>query len=318
MARAMNQYLTTLVAEFGSGWNRFWFTPSDPLPLGRLRVAAGVMALYTHLTYSFDLIRLFGPRGMLSAETVHEFTSAGRISYLAPITDPTLLWTVHVVGAVVLLMFTLGLFTRVTSVAALVVTLSYIHRAPMLTGQFEPILAFVMFYLCLGPSGARLSLDRLRTLRREKLEPPDPRDEPADVRSWGATVAIRLIQLHVALVYWMMAMSMIAHPGGVWWTGDAMWWLIIQPDASLIDLTWVGGPLYLLDAWSHAIVLFELIFAVLIWKRLASPLLLALSVPFWLLLALATGLAPFCLMMLLASSAFVGAGVQIQARSASE
>ena len=310
MRQAIADYFATLTDAFGTGWNRFWFTPSNPVALARLRLATGMVALYVHVTYSFDLVRWFGPRGMLPADTVQQFTGTSHFSYLHAITDPTLLWTVHLVGLVVLVLFTAGLFTRVTSVLALVVTLSTIHRAPMLTGEFEPILTMVMCYVCLGPSGARLSLDRRRALRRGNADPLDPSTEVRDEQSWGATVAVRLVQVHLALIYWMMALGMLSRPGGVWWTGDAMWWLVAVPDASLVDLTWLHDHLYLLNAWSHAIVLFELVFPILIWNRLARPLLLALSVPLWLSLALATGQVPFCLMMLIAGMAFVGEGAR--------
>jgi hypothetical protein len=60
----------------------------------------------------------------------------------------------------------------------------------------------------------------------------------------------------------------------------------------------------MVNAWTHAIVLFELLSAVFIWNRLARPLLLALAIPMWLSLALISGLAPFALIMLTANLAF--------------
>src|SRR5262249_11295269 len=35
--------------------NRFWFTPSDPTTLGAIRIFCGVLILYTHLAYTYDL-----------------------------------------------------------------------------------------------------------------------------------------------------------------------------------------------------------------------------------------------------------------------
>src|SRR5205085_2642600 len=39
-------YWTTLAARFGEGWNRFWFTPSDPLSLGVLRIGIGLILFF--------------------------------------------------------------------------------------------------------------------------------------------------------------------------------------------------------------------------------------------------------------------------------
>ena len=98
---------------------------------------------------------------------------------------------VHVVGLAVLVLFTLGFWSRLTSILALVVILSDVHRGPMLTSQFEPVLTMVMCYLCLGPSGASWSLDRRWPVggRRRRWPGRPPR---ARTPSWAATVSIRL------------------------------------------------------------------------------------------------------------------------------
>ena len=65
MARAISQYLYDLTKGIGEGWNRFWYVPRDPMTLGVLRFCTGMMALYLHVSFSFDLVRLFGDGGLL-------------------------------------------------------------------------------------------------------------------------------------------------------------------------------------------------------------------------------------------------------------
>lgn len=300
MGQAISDYFRALCERFGDGWNRFWFAPSDPFALAALRVGAGLMAFYFLLSYSLDLARLFGPDGMLPVELIATLDGDAwwRFSYLNYLQSPAALYAAHALALAVVALFTVGLFTRATSILSLLIVLSYIHRAPIATGLFEPILAFVLFYLCLGPSGAALSLDRRRRLKRSP-------DDGATPRSYGATVATRLVQVHLSVAYCMMALAKLAEPGDTWWQGDAVWWLIARPETRLIDLTGLlHDHLYVLNAWSHAIVLFELGFALLIWNRTARPLLLALAVPMWLSLALISGLTAFCAMMLVANLAF--------------
>src|SRR6266478_4301857 len=67
---AVVAYLNALCQSFGRGWNRFWFTPSDPIALGPLRIGAGLMALYLVATYSPDLETFFGRDGLLPVETL--------------------------------------------------------------------------------------------------------------------------------------------------------------------------------------------------------------------------------------------------------
>jgi len=308
----MSNYLATLTEQFGTGWNRFWFRRTDPTTLGVLRVLSGLMALYMVGTYSFDLVRWFAPGGMLPNEVVVQLSGRYRWSILYLATNVTQLWTVHAISLAVLVLFTAGVFTRVTSPLAWIVVMSYIHRAPVLAGLMEPILAMVLFYVCLGglfydKGCAPLSFDGW--WKRGRQPAATRPGEPGAVRSVTANVVVRLVQVHLCVVYLMMGIAKLAEPATVdatgWWGGEAVWWLIARPESRLIDLTGLYDNLYVLNAWTHAIVLFELAFGILIWNRLARPLLLVLAVPMWVSLALITDLTPFCLMMLLANLAFV-------------
>jgi hypothetical protein len=49
-----------LLRSVASAWNRFWFTPADPTTLGFMRVCAGLLALWVHLVYSYDLFSYLG------------------------------------------------------------------------------------------------------------------------------------------------------------------------------------------------------------------------------------------------------------------
>src|SRR5262245_49868985 len=51
-------------------WNDFWFRPADPTTLGVIRICAGLLVLYVHLVYTFDLQALFGKNAWLDLQTV--------------------------------------------------------------------------------------------------------------------------------------------------------------------------------------------------------------------------------------------------------
>jgi hypothetical protein len=97
--------------------------------------------------------------------------------------------------------------------------------------------------------------------------------------------------------------------GDAWWQGDAIWMLLAQTESRPFDLTGLrdAGQFgeYLLNLWTLAIVYLELLFPVLIWNRLARPLLVALSAISWCLVGLATGHFLFALTIIVASSAFL-------------
>lgn len=316
MLRGILGYFRELFQAIGEGWNEFWFQRSDPATLGLIRVGAGLVALYFAGSYSLDLERFFGADGLLPAATVGEWLAPGenrwwRFSYFSLANGRADLWAMHVVSLLVLLLFTLGLFTRVTSVLALLVVLAYVQRAPMLTSQLEPVLCLVLFCLALGPSGAARSLDAWRARRRRAELPAAERALIPEVPlSYGAHLAQRMLQVHLALIYPMMGLSKLLYStntsDNVWLDGQAVWWLAAKPESRLFDLTSTLAALPKLgDFWSHVILAVELSFAVLIWIRLARPLVLLTSTVVWLSLAVLTGNIPWAVLMIVANLAFV-------------
>jgi hypothetical protein len=267
-----------------------------------LRVLVGLVATYSIFTYSFDLDRFFGPAGMLPTDVVRsllESRSAAdatfRFSFLDNIPSSGELWAFHLLSLAVLVLFTVGFYSRVTSVLALVVVLSYAHRAVFLTGEFEAVLAFVLFYMCCGSSGACLSVDSWRAGRKQA--------GPAAPASYSATISLRLIQVHLTVVYVMMLLGQLSAP--VWWNGQAAWWLALNTQDALIDLTGFSGHVYFFNFLTHLIVAYELAFPLLVWKPLVRPLMLGLGVIVWSTVAVLSGLISFCLLLMIANLAFV-------------
>jgi hypothetical protein len=298
MIASIANYFARLFERFGEGWTRFWFIPSDAIVLSLIRLLTGLVAVYLHATLSFDLVRLFGSGGLLPVGEMAPL-DAGAFSYLNYLSEPAELWAAHLIGLAILVLFAAGFWTRVTTVLALVVFLSDIHRAPMITSGTEPLVAIVMFYLCFAPCGQRFSLDSLLAHRATR----GSRGAVPIVYSTTATIVTRLIQLH--LVLWIAMMGFSKLTGEAWWTGLAMWWLIARPESRLVDLTGLYAMPKVIDFWSHVVVLFELGFPLLIWIPLARPLLLGIAAVVWWSLALVTGDLTLALMLCIASLAFV-------------
>lgn len=297
MIKAVTNYFARLSSALGQGWTRFWFTPSDADTVSAIRLLAGLIVVYLHATLSLDLIAFFGPKGLLPVADIAPLEGA-TFSYLNYLSTPAELWTVHLLGLAVLVLFAAGAFTRVTSILALLVFLSDVHRAAMITGPTESILAMVLLYLCLAPCGRRFSIDAV--LRARKSRPPGaPQPQPSTM----ATIATRLMQVHLALLIAMMGFSQLA--GEVWWNGLGIWFLITREQSRLVDFTWLHTSPLVIDFWTHLVVLFELSFPLLVWIRLARPLMLALGLLVWTSLALVTGDITFALALCVASLAFV-------------
>ncbi len=297
--------------RFGAAWNRFWFTPHDAFSLAVLRIVVGLILLYWLATWTPDLTAFFGPRGMVSTEVLDELgfgsVPPSRLSYLSLANSATELYVLHAVGLLVAAAFTLGVFTRFTSIAALVVAMAYIHRAEFLTSQSDAVMVILLFYLCLGPCGRCLSFDRWRAERKQAA------GVEQDV-TWTATPSLRLIQIHLTLYYIIMVVAQltatyIAGPQTIsfpWIDGTAVWWLAARPDSRWIDLTGLlGSSLVLINALTHLLMLFEVALIGGLWCRSTRRLVLWGTIPFWLLLAVLSGLGMFAALMCAAGIAFV-------------
>jgi hypothetical protein len=305
-------YFTDLAGALGSAWNRFWFTPADPLPCACLRIAVGLVAIGHFLTLGIDLDRWYTADGFLPLATVRSLTEVrladGTLlpnyhwSYLNYLSTPGQLWIAHIAAIAAAALFTVGLLTRVSGALTAAAVLSYVHRAPMIAGHVEPVLGFLLIYLTIAPSGSYFAIDRWLALRRNggaaELQP-----------SLWANLGLRLIQVHTAMFFLMMGLTKMY--GDAWWNGIAIWNLLAQTQSRPLDLTFLqrSGQVgeYFVNFWTHAVVYYELAFPILIWNRHARPLLLGLGVVLWISLILASGLVLFGLTMIVATAAFVPA-----------
>lgn len=294
----LTNYLRDLTRGAIGGWNRFWFTPTDPATLCAIRVCAGAMLLYTHLVWTIGLDDFFGTTGWLSAEAVRSYQADSTFtwSYHWLLTSPAALWGAHAVALVVFALLMLGLYSRVVSVLAYLIAVSYVNRVPGSLFGLDQINAMLAMYLIVGPSGARYSLDRwfARRHRSATLEAPP---------SIGANISTRLIQLHMCVIYFFAGISKLQGPS--WWDGSALWGAVGNYEYQSIDMTWMASWPLLISSMTHITVLWELSYPALVWPRLTRPLVIFVAVPLHMGIALFLGMPTFGLIMLVGNMAFV-------------
>lgn len=281
-------------------WDRFWFTPAEPQTLALIRICGGLMLLYTHAVWTLDLDAFLGPSSWLSADTVALMNQApdGRSftpSYLYWIESPPLLWTLHLAALVVFAMLTVGLFTRVTSILAFVITLSYCHRLTGTLFGLDQINAFVATYLMLGASGAAYSVDRWLARRRGGEESVQP--------AIGTNIAIRLLQVHMCVIYLFGGIGKMR--GELWWDGSALWFAFANLEYQSLDMTWLVHYPWLLALLTHITVFWETFYCFLVWPRLTRPICLAFALLVHAGIAVCLGMKTFGLAMLIGNLAFI-------------
>ncbi|WP_254508307.1 HTTM domain-containing protein [Anatilimnocola floriformis] len=282
----------------GEGWNQFWFGTASSKPLSLIRIMTGLVLIVWFLSQHADLLRWFGPNSLLPQATVTNLTtSPDFVSYhytlLAFARTPSEVRIFEYIGIAAAACLAVGLFARVSAAVTLAILLSFVHRVPMISGLAEPVLAPLLFYLVIGPCSEYFSVDAWLARKKSTAEP-----QPSQL----ANLTLRMLQVHLAALIFMMGMSKLAQEN--WWIGDAIWYLLAQTRSRPVNLTSLRGTPMLVNAWTHAIVYFEILFPVLIWNRFARPILLIIAIPIWLSIALATGHVMFALTMITASIAF--------------
>ena len=292
-------YFRELYAGIRDGWNRFFFTPTDPATLGLIRIFAGSMLFYTHLVWSIDLTGFMGDEGRFSEDLVNRMHQGSSFawSYL-PLFDgnPGMLWLIHIVALVILLMFTLGLYARVTSILAFIIAISYAHRAPGALFGLDQVNVMLAMYLMLGGAGEAYSLDRYL----EKHRFPNRK---LPTTSTAANVSIRLIQLHMCIIYLFAGTGKLF--GNMWWEGTAMWGAVANSEYQSLDMTWLAHSPLLVSLLTQISMAWELTYSVLVWPRLTRPLVIFMAIPLHLGIAVCMGMITFGLAMLIANMAFI-------------
>ncbi|MEO2045612.1 MAG: HTTM domain-containing protein [Pirellulales bacterium] len=305
--------------ELYQAWNAFWFTPTDPATFSLVRVLAGAMLFYTHLIWSLDLSAFLGQEGWLPVDYLRsEVQVEGVQGMRVPIWSvwsiffwiktTWLLWCVHLVALVIFFCLMIGLFSRTTAVLGYLLAVSYVQRvSPGAFFGLDKVNVMMAMYLMLGPCGARYSLDRLLRLRREQQghkEQKGHKKEPTkEVASTSANVAIRLIQIHMCIIYLFAGIAKLE--GANWQAGTGVWWAVANLEYQSLNMTWLARWPMLVAIATHLTVFWEISYCFLVWNRYTRPLVLWTAMGVHAGIALAMGLMTFGLAMIIANLSFL-------------
>jgi Vitamin K-dependent gamma-carboxylase len=293
---AAGRYLVSLARGLARGWNDFWYTPVDPALLAMIRILTGMMLLYNHAIWGLVLNDFFGLDSWASRDLAGEVFADQYVYSFWWNVPPGWIWPAYILSMTVLFCFTIGLWTRISSILAVVVVISFAHRVPEALFGLDKINLMLTLYLAVGPSGEVLSVDRWLARRKAK-------DSMSPLPSVGANFALRLIQLHMCIIYFFAGASKLR--GTAWWNGQAMWMVLGNLEYQSIDMTWLAWHPWLVELLSHFTIFWELTFCVLIWIPVLRPLVLLESLVLHLGIGACMGLWTFSLAMLIGCAAFL-------------
>jgi hypothetical protein len=272
---------------FIGSWVKFWFAPADPVGLHALRILAGLLFLFWLLPFAGEHQALFGLGGWFDAAAYRE---ASRLPDLPPHlfgwsalyrcgTNPIALGAVYWVSIAAIVLFTFGLWTRLTGVLTWIAVVSYTGN-PALAYDADPLLVMLAFYLMFGYLflGIRTPHQSLITrflgpretqLFRRTAVPAAP--------SMAANLALRLFQVHFAIA--MVASGLHKLQIKEWWNGLAVWFYVHPPFHTTLEEVGSYAPsagtyLILFSLASYLALAWQIAFPAFAWRQSLRPILL--------------------------------------------
>jgi hypothetical protein len=279
--------------------NAFFEAPLPPQPLGFLRIAVAGFALVQAALWYPDWQVFFGPDGWLQWEVSRALTldwslHLSRIhAALAPLglseeQTVTGFFYFYVAAATGLLV---GWHTRIFAFCTWVAHFAMMTTIPTFMYGVDIFLHIGLFYLLVMPVAKAYSVDVL-----QGRVSPDP--------TWGVTLSLRVLQIHVCLVYLSSGYEKARSVD--WWSGNALWRSLVQPDFRQFDFTWLAEWSWLVVALSWFTIVVEAGYCVGMWIPRLRIFWLAAIVALHLGIGICLGLPLFGLIMILLSLAAFG------------
>jgi hypothetical protein len=261
----------------GETWMRFWFSPASLRPLAVVRILTGMLGLLLAWSYADDLQAWFGPGGMIPRDVAADWRPRWGVSLYDAATTSASVTAVFIATVLAFACLVIGCGSRLAAVAAAVLWASLLHRGPMLAGAADDCLSVLLWCLAAGPCGGDLSLDRLLATRSGRVPP---------ATSPWARWSLGLLQVHASVI--TLAALLAQLKGDAWWNGTAAWWLASR--AGAVDLRGVYlGSEYLMNLVTHAIVAFEILFAIGLWLTATRRTVARIALVAWPVIGLLAG-----------------------------
>ena len=222
------------LAETQKHLKHFWEEPLSPEPLGLFRILISGFALLQAFLWLPDWLAFFGPDAWIQWEISKALNAAWHIHIrevylllhaafgLTETQAVMAFFWFYVLSASGLL---LGLYTRFWAFLTWLGHFIIMSSIPSFIYGVDIFLHIALFYLILMPSNKAYSLDRRLGIA-------------SGLPSWGVTLSLRVLQVHMCLVYLSAGYEKMLAPD--WWNGNVLWRSLVQPDFRQYDLTWLA------------------------------------------------------------------------------
>lgn len=236
--------MTGLLGRAWQSWCSFWFESNRPRQLRLFRLCFGTLAFLYYAHRTLDLELYYSSNGIMPLSAVKELLPMEyRWSLLFYLTSTPVLWVLHFASLAAIAALTFGFYPRAAALVAYVLHVSFMHRDMAPSYGVDLISTFFLLYLVFA----------------------DTRKQRSAVSSMLSSVACRMIQLQVCIIY---AYSGLEKARGMqWWGGEALWGVFANSQLMRFDLSYVAQFPLAIVAITYATLAWEIYFPALVWVR---------------------------------------------------
>jgi hypothetical protein len=281
-----------------SAWTRFWFLPIPTTGYQALRVLAGTLFCAWLLALIGHQEEFFGFRGWVDLSTLQEALrlqvqaqqqtdpiQAQSAPELPPVgwsflflagENSTAFQLLYWTSIIVLVLFTLGVATRITSVLTWVVVVSFLAN-PVTSFEGDYLLVILAFHLMLGHlfmgqwNGNLTLAERILGSKRDFLfarwlYPTKAERPPSSAANWS----LRILQIHFVII--MLTSGLHKLQIDDWWSGVALWYPLHPTFQTTLDQierekASVNSTLFTLSLFEYCVLAWQIGLPAFAWRR---------------------------------------------------
>ncbi len=233
------------------------FGYGSPVSMGVFRILVGVVSLVNWLMIAVDFDAWFTERGYVPWWVTYRWLGdAPRLDLIAGVKDTRLIAAFYCLVVIASLLTALGLWTRISSIALALGTVTLHHRNPIILHGGDTVLRMAVMLVAIAPSGASCSLDRLIAVWKGRALVRLP-----DVSLWPQ----RIMQYQLALIYF----TTVWHKwfGTHWKDGTATWYPANLTEFDRFPVPWFVDRQPFVMVTTYATLLIEFSLGTLVFYR---------------------------------------------------
>jgi hypothetical protein len=272
-----------------ANWNKFWFEEQPCLTIGFYRFVFGALMMLDFFTLLPDVGKFFGDSGLIRNQTARLLWGGEHFSPLYSIQTPLGLHFFFGVYLLALILFTLGLGTRIVKFIVYFMLISWHHRNIFILSGNDTFTAPTAFLFLFTPCERAFSLDAVLRRMRHGTNTKEP---PATGSFWGQ----RLMQFQLSAVY-LFALTYKMHDEA-WRDGTMVYYVQHMVDFYQLPVPWIKTSLIAVNFATYATLLIQLCLATFVWVPAFRPYVLLAGLGEHLIMAWNTNLVIFQLILI--------------------